>query len=703
MKKILFLFMTTSILLGCGTKNAADNPFFTEYDTPFGVPPFDKIKTEHYLPAFEEGIKQHQAEIDSIANQTVEPDFENTIMALEFSGQVLARVSNVFFTLESSDTDDKMQAISENILPKLSEHNANIYFNKNLFQRIKTLYDKRETLSLNNEQTRVLEKYYRNFVRSGALLDDAKKAELLELNKELSLVELKFGRNVLAEINKYKKFVEKEEELAGLPESVKQAAKEEAVATGEPDKWLFTTNKSSFLPVLQYADNRELRKELQTAYSRLANNNDSNDNKAVINQMLRLRVKKAQLLGFKNPAAYILENKMAKTPEAVFDFMKQVWQPAVNQAKIDLDELQKTMDKEGKGEKIESWDWAYYAEKLRMEKFDLDEEKIREYFQMENVRQGAFDLATKLYGITFTKVTNLPLYHKEAETFEVKDADGTLLGIFYTDYFPRAGKRAGAWMTNFVEQYKKDGKNIRPVIVNVANFSKPTTNTPSLLNIDEVETVFHEFGHALHGLLSQCTYPSTSGTSVTRDFVELPSQVMENWCFAPEVLKMYAKHYKTGKVIPQEYIDKLQAADKFNQAFMMTELLAAAYLDMDFHARTDTAYFDVEVFEKQALAQIGLIPEILVRYRSTYFSHIFDGDGYSAGYYGYVWAEVLDADAFEAFKESGDIFSKEVATAFRKEILEKGDSEDPMTLYTNFRKAKPNPQALLKRRGFQIN
>ncbi|MCL1867990.1 MAG: M3 family metallopeptidase [Paludibacter sp.] len=703
MRKLFYLLIISALVMtSCNnkTKNLENNPFLAEWDTPYSVPPFDKIKITDYMPAFEEGMRLHTAQIDSITNNAAEPTFDNTIVAMEFSGEVLQKVSSVFFNLEQTDTDEKMQQISEDISPKLTEHNDNIYLNEKLFARIKTLNDKKALLSLNSEQTRLLEKYYRNFVRSGAELDDAKKAELRNLNKDLALAELKFGKNVLASIKSYKKFVEKESELAGLPESIKQSAAEAAESAGQKGKWLFTTDKASFLPVLQYADNRELRRELLTAFSTLANHNDSTDNKTVVSKIMKLRVKKAQLLGFQSPAAFILEDKMAKTPKTVFDFMQTVWQPAVNQAKIERAELQALMDKDGKGEKLEAWDWAYYAEKLRKQKYDLDEEAIRQYFKMENVRQGVFDLATKLYGITFKKVTNVPLYNPDAETFEVNDSDGKLLGLLYTDYFPRAGKRAGAWMDNICNQYIKDGKDHRPVIVNVGNLTKGKAGEPSLLTIDDVETVFHEFGHALHGLLSQCTYPSTSGTSVTRDFVELPSQIMENWCFEPEVLKTYAKHYKTGEIIPQEFIDKLAAAQQFNQGFAMTELLAAAYLDMDFHARTDTTDFNVEQFEKQAMNAIGLIPEIIVRYRSTYFSHIFDGDGYAAGYYSYIWAEVLDADAFAAFKESGDIFNKQIATDFRKNILEKGDSQDPMTLYENFRHAKPKADALLKRRGF---
>lgn len=704
MNKLFYLFIISILVMtSCNSnkkKNLDNNPFLTEWNTPYGIPPFDKIAIADYMPAFEEGMRLHAAEIDSIANNTAEPTFENTIVAMDFSGDVLRKVSSVFFNLKETDTNDEMQEISETVSPKLTEHSDNIYLNEKLFDRVKVLNNKKTALDLNSEQTRLLEKYYRNFVRSGAELDNEKKAELRTLNKDLALAELNFGKNVLVSLKSYQKFVENESELVGLPESIKQAAAEAATVAGQKGKWLFTTDKASFLPVLQYADNRELRRELLTAYSTLANLNDSADNKAVVSQIMKLRVKKAQLLGFSSPAAFILDDKMAKTPEAVFDFMKTVWLPALNQAKTERAELQSLMDKDGKGEKLETWDWAYYAEKLRKQKYNLDEEAIRQYFKMENVRQGVFDLVSKLYGISFKKITNVPLYNSEAEAFEVNDSNGTLLGVLYTDYFPRASKRAGAWMNNICDQYVKDGKDHRPVIINVGNLTKGKSGEPSLLTIDDVETLFHEFGHALHGLLSQCTYLSTSGTSVTHDFVELPSQIMENWCFEPEVLKTYAKHYKTGEVIPQEFIDKLTAARKFNQGFTMTELLAAAYLDMNFHTRTDTTDFDVEQFENQAMAAIGLIPEIIVRYRSTYFSHIFDGDGYAAGYYGYIWAEVLDADAFAAFKESGDIFNKQIAIDFRKNILEKGDSEDPMTLYKNFRHAEPNPQALLRSRGF---
>lgn len=695
MKKLLLILMSGFFLMGC-TKTG--NPFFETYKNKYGAPPFDQIRNEHYLPAFKEGIKRQQSEIEAIANNTDAPTFDNTIAALDFSGELLKKVSSVFFNLYSANTNDEMAKIANEISPVLSEHNDNIYLNEKLFARVKTIFDNRGKLGLTAEQTRLLEKYHRNFVRSGAALSTEQKARLREINKELGLAELAFGQNVLDETNSYEKIIDKESDLAGLPEGVTQAAAEAAKAAGKEGKWIFTTQKASFIPVLQYSENRELRKELLLAYSTRANHNNSKDNKAVINKIMKLRTEKAQLLGFGNSAAFILDDTMAKTPEAVNNFLQTVWQPALKKAKEEAAELQKMMDAEGKGEKLEPWDWWYYSEKLRKAKYDLDEEALKPYFKLENVRQGVFDLATKLYGLKFERLNDMPVYHPDVEVFKVTDADNSLIGILYTDYFPRAGKRAGAWMNNITDQYIKDGVNHRPIICNIGNFTKPTSSKPSLLTMDEVETLFHEFGHALHGLMTQCTYPNLSGTNVSRDFVELPSQVMENWCWEPEVMKTYALHYKTGKVMPKELMDKIQAAATFNQGFINTELLAASILDMDYHMIKDTADFDVDAFEKASLARMGMIPQIIVRYRSTYFNHIFGG-GYSAGYYSYTWAAVLDADAFQAFKETGNIYNPEVAKAFRKKLLEKGDTEDPMKLYRDFRGADPKPEALLKKRG----
>ena len=698
MKKLFFALMIGTIMVACTAKT--DNPFFQSYENEFGAPPFDKIKTEHYMPAFTEGMKQHQAEIDSIANNPKAPTFANTIEKMDFSGELLKKVSSAFFNVQSADTNDDLDSIAKEITPELTAHNDNIYLNDKLFQRVKTLYDNRTNLGLTAEQNRLLEKYYKNFIRSGAALNETQKAGLREINKELSSAELNFAQNVLAETNAYQKFVTSKDELKGLPEGVIQAAAEGAKEAGKEGQWLFTTQKSSFIPVLQYGENRELRKELLMAYTTRCNHDNANDNKKLINTIMKLRVKKAQLLGFESPAAFILDNTMAKTPEAVYSFLQTVWTPAVAKAKVEAAELQKMMDAEKKGEKLEAWDWWYYTEKLRKEKFDLNEEELKPYFKLENVREGVFGLGGKLFGLKFEKITGMPVYNKDVETFKVLDADGSLIGILYTDYFPRAGKASGAWMNNISEQYIKDGVNHRPIIVNVGNFTKPTSDKPSLLTMDEVETMFHEFGHALHGLLAQSTYPGLSGTNVVRDFVELPSQIMENWCWEPEVMKTYAKHYKTGELMPQALMDKIQKAGTFNQGFINTELLAASLLDMDYHTLKDTAAFDVNQFEANTMKRIGMIPEIIVRYRSPYFKHIFEG-GYSAGYYSYTWAAVLDADAYQAFKETGDIFNQKVATAFRKNILEKGDSDEPMKLYKTFRGADPNPDALLIKRGLK--
>ncbi|HPS11504.1 MAG TPA: M3 family metallopeptidase, partial [Paludibacteraceae bacterium] len=545
MKKLFFALMIGTIMVACTAKT--DNPFFQSYENEFGAPPFDKIKTEHYMPAFTEGMKQHQAEIDSIANNPEAPTFANTIEKMDFSGELLKKVSSAFFNVQSADTNDDLDSIAKEITPELTAHNDNIYLNDKLFQRVKTLYDNRTNLGLTAEQNRLLEKYYKNFIRSGAALNETQKAGLREINKELSSAELNFAQNVLAETNAYQKFVTSKDELKGLPEGVIQAAAEGAKEAGKEGQWLFTTQKSSFIPVLQYGENRELRKELLMAYTTRCNHDNANDNKKLINTIMKLRVKKAQLLGFESPAAFILDNTMAKTPEAVYSFLQTVWTPAVAKAKVEAAELQKMMDAEKKGEKLEAWDWWYYTEKLRKEKFDLNEEELKPYFKLENVREGVFGLGGKLFGLKFEKITGMPVYNKDVETFKVLDADGSLIGILYTDYFPRAGKASGAWMNNISEQYIKDGVNHRPIIVNVGNFTKPTSDKPSLLTMDEVETMFHEFGHALHGLLAQSTYPGLSGTNVVRDFVELPSQIMENWCWEPEVMKTYAKHYKTGE------------------------------------------------------------------------------------------------------------------------------------------------------------
>lgn len=687
--------LTALALTGCTSKN----PFFSEYENQYGIAPFESIKNEHYMPAFKEGIKQQQAEYDAIANNSDPATFVNTIEALELSGELLHKVSGVFFNLYSAETNDELGEIANEVSPLLSEHGDNLYLNDAIFAKVKSLYNERKGLNLNVEQNRILEKYYKNFTRSGADLNPADKEKLRDINKKLSMAELTFGQNLLAENNAYQKFVTDTEELKGLPESVVQSAAEAAKEVGQEGKWLFTLSKASFMPVLQYGGNRALRKDLLLAWANRGDNDNANDNKKVIKEVLQLRIERAQLLGFETPADFILDDTMAKTPKTVRDFLATVWQPALKQAKSEAYELQKLMDVEGTGNRLEAWDWWYYAEKLRKAKFDLDEEALRPYLKMENVRKGAFDLASKLYGLQFKQLIDFPKYHADVEAFEITDADGSLIGVLFTDYFPRPGKRAGAWMSNFLDQQYRDGKNVRPIIINVGNFTRPTSDKPSLLSMDDVQTLFHEFGHALHGLLSQTTYLSLSGTNVVRDFVELPSQIMENWCFEPQVIKTYAKHYQTGEVMPDEMIEKIQKANTFNQGFVMTELLSAAILDMDYHMLKNADKLDVNAFEKASMEKMGMIPEIIVRYRSTNFNHVFAG-GYSAGYYSYTWAEVLDADAYRAFVETGDIYNKEVATAFRINILEKGDSEEAMKLYLDFRGKAPNPSALLIRRGF---
>ncbi len=681
------------MMYSCATQTES-NPFFSEFQTPDGVPPFDQIKLEHYEPAFRKGMEEQNKLIQAIVDSKEEPNFENVIVAFDNSSPILDRVGGVFYNLTEAETTDELTALSMKLAPVLSEHGDNISLNHDLFLKIKAVYDKKDALGLNTEQNRLLEKIYKDFVRSGANLPADKQARLRDINKQLSTLGITFSNNILNENNEFKLFVDKKEDLAGLPDWFCQSAAQEAKAAGQEGKWLFTLHNASRLPFLQYADNRDLREKMYKAYINRGNNNDKNDNKQIIKDILTLRLEKAKLLGYDCYSAFVLDNTMAKTPQTVMDFLGNLWQYALPKAKAEAAELQKLMDKEGKGQKLEAWDWWYYTEKLRKEKYNLEEDEIKPYFKLENVREGAFAVANKLYGITLTKKEGVPVYHPDVEVFEVKDADGSQLGIFYVDYFPRPGKSGGAWMSNYREQQG----DIRPLVCNVASFTKPVGDTPSLLTLDEVETLFHEFGHGLHGLLTKCQYKGTSGTNVVRDFVELPSQINEHWATEPEVLKMYAKHYQTGEVIPDELIEKILRQKTFNQGFITTELMAAAILDMNLHNLTDMQGFDVEKFEKDAMDSLGLIPEIAPRYRTTYFNHIIGG--YAAGYYSYLWANVLDNDAFEAFKEHG-IFDKQTADAFRHNVLEKGDSDDPMTLYKNFRGAEPQLDPMLKNRGMK--
>lgn len=697
MKKITYLICFAGIVVqSCNQAPKEGNPFLSEYDTPFQTPPFEKIRDGHYMPAFTEGIKQQKAEIDAIINNSEAPDFANTIEALEKSGQLLNRVSCVFFNLREANSSDSLSMIAEEITPVLTAHTDGINLNDGLFQKVKAVYDKKDKESLTTEQLMVLDKYYKNFVRGGANLSPEDKEKFKKINGELALLSLKFGDNQLKETNGYKLVVDNKDDLAGLPEGVVSAAAETAKEAGMEGKWVFTLQNPSIIPFLQYADNRNLREQIYKAYINRGSNENGNNNWENIAKIVSLRTQKANLLGFEDHASFILDDNMAKTTENVYKLCNQIWKAALPVSKQEAAELQKMIDKEGGKFKLAGWDWRYYAEKLKNEKYGLNESELSEYFPLEQVRQGAFYVANKLFGITFEQRTDLPLPHPDALSFEVKDTDGKHIGIFYADYFPRASKRSGAWMDAFRPEAGLLGA--APVITNVCNFTKPTGDKPSLLTFDEASTLFHEFGHALHGLLSKCTYPSIAGTSVARDFVELPSQIMENWAAEPEVLQVYARHYKTGEPIPQELIDKLKNSSHFNQGFVTTEFMSAALLDMAYHTVKTTEPIDAAGFEKETLDKIGLIPEITVRYRSPYFGHIFNG-GYSAGYYAYTWAEVLDADAFEAFKETGDVFNPEKAAAFRSNILARGGSDEPMKLYEQFRGKQPDIAPLLERKG----
>ena len=646
------------------------NPLIEGWDTPYGIPDFSQVMEKHYVPAFEAGIAQQQAEIDAIIANSDAPTFENVVEAYEKSGAILDRAVGVLFNVSETDSTPALQEIVEQVLPLISVHSDNIFMNADFFKKVEVLYNDVENLGLNQEQKMALKKLYNSFVNNGIALGEAEQARMREINMELSSLSNTFGNRLLAENNAF--------------------AEQFGVAISEYGGAMASTS------------DRELREKMFRAYSSRGNNGNENDTKELILKMMALRVEKAALLGYENPAQMILHDKMAGTPETVDSFLAGIIAPAVVKAKEEIADMQAVMDEDIKagllpaGSRIEPWDWAYYTEKVRMAKYALDEEQTKPYFQMENVRQGVFDLTTKLFGLQYEKLEDIPTYHADVEGFKVMDADGSLIGVILTDYFPRPTKRGGAWMNNFVNQEVIDDEDIRPVIVNVGNFAKPVDGKPSLLTLDQVETLFHEYGHALHGLLSQCHYKSIAGTSVARDFVELPSQIMENWAFEPEVLATYARHYETGEVIPAELVAKINATGTFNQGFMTTELAAAAILDLKWHMESAVPA-DVEAFEAEACKQMGLIDEIIPRYRSTYFAHIFSG-GYRAGSYSYLWAEVLDKDAYELFKQKG-IFDTETSMSFRRNILEKGGSEEPMELYRRFRGADPDPAALVRARG----
>ncbi len=708
-KLINMIALSVIVLASCNSKNEpkpeaeAPNPFLTEYTTPFQVPPFDQIKNEHYLPAFEAGMKEQLAEVEAIVNNEETPTFQNTILPFDKSGEILDRVSNVFFNLNECLTNDEMIAIAEEVLPLLSKHSDSITMNPKLFERIDYVYQHRNESGLDDQQIRVVEKYHQDFVRSGADLPADKQEELSKINEQLSTLSLQFGNNLLKENANFKLVIENEKDLAGLPQGSIDAAAEQAQKDGMEGKWAFTLSKPSLIPFLQYAENRDLREQIYKAYYNRGNNGNEYDNKALIKQMLELRLKKAQLFGYKNYADYVLAVNMAKDSKTVDKFLIDIFNPAQELAKRELAEMQAIADAEGADYKLEGWDWWYYAEKLRNAKYNFDENQIKPYLTVDNVRNGMFDAANKLYGVTFTKNENLPIYYPGVETYEVKEANGDFLGILYLDYYPRESKSGGAWCTSFRESgYDINGKKIYPVVSLVMNFTPASGNTPALLTWDETETMWHEFGHSLHAFFSDGLYDRTCG-NVPHDYVELPSQIMENWVAEPEVIRMYAKHYQTGEVMPDSLIAKIENSALFNQGFMTTELIAASILDMKFHEITsidEIKAMDVDAFEKQQMDAIGLMPEILPRYRSTNFAHIFNG-GYCAGYYAYTWAEVLDKDAFNYFKTSGNLFNPELAASFRKNCLQECGNDEGMVQYRKFRGQDPDYEPYLKARGLK--
>lgn len=674
------------------------NPLIGKFDTPFEVPPFDKITSNDYYQAFETGINEQNNEISAIINGKEEPDFVNTIEALEKSGSLIKRTNTIFQNLLSANTNIELQKLATKIAPRLSSHYDNILMNEHLFKKIQKVYNDRNQLTLDTEQKMLLKKTYQKFVRGGAELNENDKEQLKEINSQLSILSLHFGDHVLDDNNNFRLHINEEKDLSGLPESIIEAAKETAKGSQKSDSWGFTLDKPSLIPFLQFSNNRELRKRMFQGYIMRGDNNNQNDNKEIVEKMVNLRLQKAKLLGYDSYADYVLEQSMAKTPEQVFKLLGQITPQAMQLAEEEASELQKMATKDGI-KRIQPWDWWYYTEKLRQKKYNLNEEELRPYFSLDDAKKGLFDVLKSLYGIQFIPNNQIPVYQKDVEAYEVKEANGKLIGILYMDFFPRPSKQGGAWMTSYRKQRYENEKNIIPVISVNFNFTKPTATQPALLSFDEVETLFHECGHAMHGLFSDCQYESLSGTAVPRDFVEMPSQIMENWASEPEVLKSYAKNYKTGETIPDSLIKKMQESGRFNLGFTLTEYLAASYLDMDWHTLSEPFEQNVNTFESEAMKKIHLISEIEPRYRSTYFNHIFSG-GYAAGYYSYVWAEVLDADAFQSFLNTS-LFDKETAERFRNEVLSKGGTDEPENLFRKFKGRDPDPKAYMQKKGLQ--
>lgn len=701
-----FMAAGLAIVLGaCSSQQKSDvaettpNPFFTEYTTPYGVPPFDQIEVAHYKPALLKGMEEQTKEVEAIVSNPEEPTFENTIVALDQCGQLLQKTMYAFSGQSSVNTNDEIQELEREIYPMLSKHSDDISLNPALFARVKAVYENQAKFNLDKEQKKLLEETYKGFVRGGANLSEADQAKLRELNSEISMLQLTFGQNVLKETNAFQLVIDNEADLAGLPEDVKVKAAETAKEMGKEGKWIFTLHNPSVMPFLQYADNRELRKQIFEAYTNRGNNNNENDNKEVVKKLVAARLEKAKLMGYKDYAAYVLEENMAKDEKNVYDLLNQVWTPALAKAKEELADINAEIKKEGGDFEAAGWDWRYYFEKAKKAKFNVDENEMRPYFELGHVREGIFYVANKLYGITFNELKDIPKPDPDAFAFECKDKDGTLLGVLYMDFFTRPGKGGGAWCGGYRSQTYENGKRVVPIVTTVFNFSKPAEGQPALLTADETETVFHEFGHALHSLFGDVHYYGVS--DVPRDFVELPSQVDEHWAFEPEVLKVYAKHYQTGEVIPQALVEKMTNAGKYGQGFATTEYVAASLLDMDYHVLKEIPKdFDIEKFEAQKMSDRGLISQIPPRYRTTYFGHTMEG-GYTAGYYSYMWAEVLDCDAFQAYVETGDIFNQTVAQKFRQYVLTPGGIDDAMDMYVNFRGKKPSIEPLLKNRGLK--
>lgn len=700
MKHLIMAAGMALLFAACeGNVEKPDNPFFSEYNTPYGVPPFDEIKFEHYRPAFLKGMEEEMKEIEAICSNSEEPTFENTIVTYDQSGKLLSKVRTVFGGLSSANTNPDMEALSREMSPLFSKHSDDIRLNPELFARIKAVYDKRNQSGLNKEQLKLVEEIYDGFERGGANLPEAQQATLRELNSEISLLQITFGQNMLKETNAFQLVIDKKEDLSGLPEALAVNAAEAAKAAGMDGKWLFTLHNPSVMPFLQYADNRELREKIFKGYINRGNNGNESDNNDVVRKLITKRLEKARLMGYEDYASFALQDRMAKASENVYNLLNEVWTPAIAMANEELKDIQAEIRKEGKSFTAEGWDWRYYFEKAKKAKFDLDENQVRPYLKLENVREGAFSVANKLYGITFTQIGQIPLPHPDATAFECKDKDGTLLGILYMDFFPRASKRGGAWCGGYRSQTYEDGKRLPPVVTIVCNFSQPAPGQPALLSADEANTLFHEFGHALHSLFRDVHYYGTAG--VPRDFVELPSQVMEHWVFEPEVLKMYATHYQTGEAMPVELVEKLDRSGKYGQGFATAEYLAASLLDMDYHVLKEVdPGLQLIDFENKVLGDRGLLPQIPSRYRTTYFNHTMGG-GYTAGYYSYIWSEVLDCDAYQAFVETGNIFDQATAGKFRDYVLTPGGIDDAMVMYVNFRGKEPNTEPLLKNRGLK--